>query len=139
MVEGGLGGGPGSGGVFGWVPGVEVGVKVHDCEWGGVVDFVKGSEGGEHDTVVASQGEEFGVSEGGSGTGAARGFVVRSEEGGRTGSEFQVGGCHLFECEGIVKGRDWNVAAVDDRVGAGVRVQFSTRVEASERTLASGS
>lgn len=52
MVELRLGAGPGTG-VFGWVPGVEVGVEVEDCD-GLAVDFVEGPEGGEGDAVVAS-------------------------------------------------------------------------------------
>lgn len=49
---------PGAG-VFGRVPGVEVGVEVHDGD--GAVDFVQGAEGGEGDAVVAAEGEQFGL------------------------------------------------------------------------------
>ena len=50
--------------------------------------------------MVAAEGDEFGVFE-------------RGGEGGAV-AEFEVGGCHLGECHGVVKGGDGDVTAVED-------------------------
>ena len=42
---------------------------------------------------------------------------------------------HLGECQGVVHGRDGDVAAVNDLGPALVRVDIGPRVEASERSL----
>lgn len=39
-----------------------------------------------------------------------------------TGAELEICGGHLVEREGVVEGGDGDVAAVEDGVGAGVRV-----------------
>ena len=92
--------------IFGWVPGVEVGVEVNYCYW--TVDLVEGSQGREGDAMVAAEGEEFGdvaVGVGGRFAGEWRGAM------GQVGERF----AHLTEGEGVVEGRDGDVAAVDDR------------------------
>ena len=95
---------PGAG-VFGRVPGVEVGVEVDYCY--GAVDLVEGAEGGEGDAVVATEGEEFGNVA----VGISRGLAV-----GWCGAVGEVGEgfAHLAKGEGVVEGRDGDVAAVDD-------------------------
>ena len=110
VIEEGLGGGlvriePGRG-VLGGMPGVQVGVEVHDGD-GPAVFGVQGTESGQGDAVVAAEGDE------------ARGLEVRRGRGGRDGwrgaaAELQEGFAHLAEGESIVKGGDGDVAAVED-------------------------
>lgn len=59
MVELRLLAGP-RGRVFGWVPGIEVGVEMQDG-YGLCVDFIESSEGGEGEGVVAAEGDDLGV------------------------------------------------------------------------------
>lgn len=54
-----------------------------------------------------------------------------------TGAEFEEGFAHLLESESIVEGGDWYVAAVENRVRGRVWIQAATRIETSERSLAS--
>ena len=102
---------------------------MHNCDWRGV-DLVQGSESGEGDAVVASEGEDFGDMR------RWGGRIVG--EGGGARAELEKGGCHLFQREGVVEGRHGYVAAVEDRVGTRVRVQSAARVKAPEGALAGG-
>ena len=117
------------GGVFGWVPGVEVRVKVHDRYI--PVYAVESAESRESDAVVAAEGEEFrdaAVGDGGLGV-VGRGFAV-----GEVGEGFG----HLAQGEGVVEGGDGDVAAVDYGGPVLVGVDLGARVVAAEAGLAGG-
>ena len=115
------------GGVGEGRPCVQVGVEV---DYGyGAVDFVQSAESGEGDGVVASECQELGcaaVCDGallvGCGCGAVR----------------EAGVClrHLPQREGVVEGRDGDVAAVDQGGPFAVWVETCAGIVAAERGLA---
>lgn len=71
--------------------------------------------------MVAAEGEEFGFAIG-----------VR----GGTGTEFEKGGGELLQGEGVVEGRERDVAAVEDGGPGCVGVEAAAGVEAAEGGLA---
>jgi hypothetical protein len=112
--------------VFGWVPGVEVGVEVDYCY--GAVDAVEGSQGREGNAVVAAEGEEFrdvAVGVGGRLAGGGCGAVGKVCE----------GFAHLAQGEGVVEWRDGDVAAVDDRGPFLIWIETGSWVVAAETCL----
>jgi hypothetical protein len=78
-------------------------VKVQDGDWLAVGPG-QGTQGREGDGVVATEGDEFGVD--------VRGWVGVGERTAR--QELEVGLGHLAESEGVVQGRDGDIAAVEE-------------------------
>jgi hypothetical protein len=76
-------------------------VKMEDCDWL-AIGPLQGAKSGEGDGVIAAKGDEFRVD-------------VRCGVGigqWSPGQEFEVGFRHLADGEGVVEGRDGDVAAV---------------------------
>lgn len=95
--------------VFLRVPRIQMRIEMHHRH-GPPIDPVQRPERGQRDAVIAAQGQEFGL--------GVRGVDL----GGGAGAEFEEGGCHLVQGEGVVEGGDGDVAAVEDCVGGMVGV-----------------